>query len=177
MKINPQTNTPFTSLELSSIAREYYIGFKSRQVDFGFDMLVATDGINTMSVLPDYVPESDDIHVFFCTVRRQVENDGYVKHIGVWDMTSILPTCQPCPVGADLHDAWMVIRKRATPEYFTKNGVHYRNGRPASPEDQDRYDREKDRRKYKHRADYGAYLALRRKLQGQDDNNINSQSV
>lgn len=149
MKKNPINNLPFTTLELSGIAREYYIGFKSRQIDFGFDMLVATDGINTMNVLPDYIPESEDIRVFYCTVRRQVETDGYVKHIGVWDMTDILPCCPQLPTPEELHNGWNVIHKRATPYFFRKNGVAYKHGRPATPEDQDRYDREKDRRLYK----------------------------
>lgn len=151
MKINPQTNRPYTTLELSSKARDYYIGFKSRQIYYGYDMLVATDGDNIMSVHPDYFPDSDDIRVFFCTVRRQVEEDGFTKHIGVWDVTTILPTCEPLPTPEEMHNGWVALNKHITPEFFRKNGVNYLHGRPASPEDQDKYDREKDKRQYKRR--------------------------
>ena len=74
MLINPYTHRPFTTLELSQVAVDYYDNFRSRRIQNGFTMFIATDGLHSMVVSKDYQPESEDIAMFVCEVRRSVKS-------------------------------------------------------------------------------------------------------
>lgn len=84
MKINPITNQPFTLLELSQVATNYYDSYRSKQIISGFEKCVCTDGQYTMFVLPNYIPQSPDEVVFFCSVRRG--NDARLEVHGTGTM-------------------------------------------------------------------------------------------
>lgn len=121
MKTNPKTNKPYTLLELSSVAREYYDSYRSSQIQSGFDKYVATDGEHTMFVSAAYEPETDDIAVFHCDVRRGA--NGYHGPSGT-GVTLHRPQ-PPYEEQRLWHD---FARFRDVPEYYTKGGKEYHHG-------------------------------------------------
>lgn len=58
-----------TLLELSSVAREYYDGLRSRNIAQGWEKYVATDGTSCMFVRSDYDPQPGEA-VFYIVVRN-----------------------------------------------------------------------------------------------------------
>lgn len=125
MKINPQTNHPFTLAELATIATTYYDNYRSGQIKSGFKETVCTDGINTMFVPASYTP-TDDEAVFMCDVRRAGnacrETSGTGCHLIKYKGQETEETEQ----------LWREFLKwRSTPEYYKKGDTIYIYGKPV----------------------------------------------
>lgn len=82
MRINPITQKEFTLLELADVATRYYDNYRSKQIISGFERCIATDGINTMFVFPNYKPRSANEAVFYCSVRRGCDARNEVHGTG-----------------------------------------------------------------------------------------------
>lgn len=124
MLINEATGKPFTLLELSSVAREYYDSYRSGQIQSGFDKYIATDGYNVMFVSAAYEPENDDIAVFHCDVRRggNATTGEHVSGTGV-------SLHKPYPTD-EQNQLWHEFaRWRDSPAFALKNNREYRHGK------------------------------------------------
>lgn len=122
MKINPSTNKPFTILELSTVARNYYDDYRSMQIQSGFDKYIATDGENIMFVTAAYEPENDDIVVFHCEVRRGANAYHQASGTGV-------SLHKPYP-DEEQKQLWHEFaRFRDNPAFYLKNNKEYTHGK------------------------------------------------
>lgn len=128
MKINPITNKEYTILELSTIAREYYDDYRSRQIQSGFAMQICTDGENTMFVDSEYNPQTPDEVVFMCDVRQGADaRSGYTRGTGV----HLFKTYYDCEGDAGHRK---IDFYRTVPKFHIKNNLVFYQGKVYRPE-------------------------------------------
>lgn len=128
MKINPITNKEYTILELSTIAREYYDDYRSKQIQSGFAMQICTDGVNTMFVDSDYNPQTPEEVVFMCDVRQGADaRSGYTRGTGV----HLFKTYYDCQGDAGHRK---IDFYRTVPKFHVKNNLVFFMGKVYRPE-------------------------------------------
>lgn len=128
MKINPITNKEYTILELSTIAREYYDDYRSKQIQSGFAMQICTDGENTMFVDCEYNPQTPDEVVFMCDVRQGADaRSGYTRGTGVHLFKTYFDNTEdPGERKIDFY--------RTVPKFHVKNNLVFYKGKVYRPE-------------------------------------------
>lgn len=120
----------YTDLQCAAVAERYYNEYRSKQIQSGFELFIATDGENCMFVSPSYQPDDEDIdlRIFRCEVRKGA--DGRCNTAGS-GLTLVWPRTEEAE-----DQLWRAFERFcATPPYYKKNGIVYHNGKSQMPVD------------------------------------------
>ena len=138
MKTNPRTNQPFTLFELAEIATRYYDDYRSKQIISGFERCIATDGLHSMFVRPNYIPQQADEVVFYCSVRRGCDARNEVHGTGTMlYRTSTTGPLDPVlnSISTDPEELVKAAHRALNPKFFYRNNRVCYMSRWYVPED------------------------------------------
>ena len=120
----------YTDLQCAAVAEHYYNEYRSKQIQSGFELFIATDGENCMFVSPSYQPDDEDIdlRIFRCEVRKGADGRSTTAGSG---LTLVWPRTDEAE-----DQLWRAFERFcAPPPYYKKNGIVYYNGKQQKPVD------------------------------------------